>query len=127
MKSDERILGDGDFVAEILSKTKESFERCYALKAGGVDVPVSADDPGAQENFEAWKVLSKFEKPFITMFSDSDLITHGGERVFQRRIPGAKDQNHVAIKGGGHFLQEDCGEEFSRMIVDSMSRTSSGD
>ena len=78
MKSDERILGDGDFVAEILSKTKESFERCYALKAGGVDVPVSADDPGAQENYEAWKVLSKFEKPFITMFSDSDLITHGG-------------------------------------------------
>ncbi len=38
MKSDERILGDGDFVSEILSRTEESLERRYALKAGGVDI-----------------------------------------------------------------------------------------
>jgi REP-associated tyrosine transposase len=38
MKSDERILGDGDFVSEILSKAEESLERRYALKAQGVDV-----------------------------------------------------------------------------------------
>ena len=38
MKSDERILGEGDFVSEILTKSEESFERRYALKAGGIDV-----------------------------------------------------------------------------------------
>ena len=38
MKSDERILGDGDFVSEILSKSEESFERHYALKANGIDI-----------------------------------------------------------------------------------------
>ena len=38
MKSDERILGDGDFVSDILSKAEESLERRYALKAGGVDI-----------------------------------------------------------------------------------------
>ncbi|MFH1146397.1 MAG: transposase, partial [Pseudomonadota bacterium] len=38
MKSDERILGDGEFVSEILSRTEESLERRYALKAGGVDI-----------------------------------------------------------------------------------------
>ena len=38
MKSDERILGDGDFVSDILSKAEESFERRYALKACGVDI-----------------------------------------------------------------------------------------
>lgn len=87
-------------------------------------VPITPDDPAAQANREAWKVLSKFEKPFITMFSDSDPVIRGGERVFQSRIPGAKDQPHIAIKGGGHFLQEDCGAEFSRMIVNFISQTS---
>jgi putative transposase len=38
MKSDERILGDGDFVSDILSKAEESLEKRYALKAGGVDI-----------------------------------------------------------------------------------------
>ena len=38
MKSDERILGDGEFVVELLSKTKESFEQRYALKSAGVDL-----------------------------------------------------------------------------------------
>jgi len=37
-KSDERILGDGEFVGRILAKSKESFERQYILKAQGVDV-----------------------------------------------------------------------------------------
>ena len=90
-------------------------------------VPVTPDDPATQANREAWKVLSEFKKPFITMFSDGDPITRGGERIFQRRIPGAKDQPHITVKGGGHFLQEDCGAEFSTMIVNFISRTSKAD
>ncbi len=38
MKSDERILGDGDFVEGILSDTKEKFERHYAIKRRGYDL-----------------------------------------------------------------------------------------
>ncbi|MFZ5569934.1 MAG: transposase [Thermodesulfobacteriota bacterium] len=38
MKSDERILGDGDFVSEILSRSKEAFERRYALEVNGIDL-----------------------------------------------------------------------------------------
>lgn len=37
-KSDERILGQSDFVGQILSKSNEAFERRYALKARGVDI-----------------------------------------------------------------------------------------
>jgi hypothetical protein len=37
VKSDERILGDSDFVKKILSQTDEAFERRYALKTRGVD------------------------------------------------------------------------------------------
>ncbi len=38
LKSDERILGDGDFVSEILLQAEESFERRTALRAAGLDL-----------------------------------------------------------------------------------------
>lgn len=34
----------------------------------------------------------------------------------QKVIPGAKGEDHVTLKGG-HFLQEDCGEEFAEVIL----------
>lgn len=86
-------------------------------------VPVAPDDPAAQANRQAWEVLSGFEKPFLTAFSDGDPITRGGEQIFQKRVPGAKDQPHTVIKGAGHFLQEDRGEEFARVVIDFMIKT----
>jgi putative transposase len=38
MKSDERILGDSDFVLEVLSKAEEVMEEKCNLKASGVDI-----------------------------------------------------------------------------------------
>ena len=69
-------------------------------------------------NRKAWKVLSEFDKPFLTTFSDSDPITSGGEKVFQKRIPGAKGQPHTIIKHAGHFLQEDASEQLATLIND---------
>ena len=86
-------------------------------------VPITPDDPASKANREAWKVLSQFEKPFVTMFSDGDPITRGGERIFQKLVPGAKGQPHTIIKGGGHFLQENRGKEFAQAVVDFISRT----
>ena len=67
-------------------------------------------------NRKAWKVLGKFDKPFLTAFSDSDPITSGGEKVFQKRVPGAKGQPHTIIKNAGHFLQEDASEQLATLI-----------
>lgn len=86
-------------------------------------VPTSADDPALPANKKAWEVLSKFEKPFLTTFSDGDPVTAGGDRNLQKRIPGAKGQPHTTIKDAGHFLQEDKGEELARVIVDFMAGT----
>lgn len=88
-------------------------------------VPASPDDPAAAANRKAWDVLKAFDKPFLTAFSDSDPITRGGEHVFQKLIPGAQGQSHVVIKGGGHFIQEDCGEELAHVVVDFIHRTGS--
>jgi haloalkane dehalogenase len=32
-------------------------------------------------------------------------------------VPGAKDQKHITIKGAGHFLQEDKGEELAAVVI----------
>ena len=85
-------------------------------------VPISPDDPAAPANRKAWKVFSNFEKPFLTAFSDHDPVTAGGDKVLQKLIPGAQGQPHTTINGGGHFLQEDCGEEFARVVVDFMTK-----
>ena len=55
---------------------------------------------------------------------DSDPITGGGDRVFRTRVPGAADQAHVTIEGGGHFLQEDRGAELGAVLVDFIAATS---
>lgn len=87
-------------------------------------VPMSTDDPATPDNLRAWEVLGSFTKPFLTAFSDADPITHGGERVLQRQIPGAKGQPHTTIAGGGHFLQEDRGPQFARVVADFIASTS---
>jgi len=80
-------------------------------------VPTSPDDPAAAANRAAWDVLRTFDRPFLTAFSDEDAITRGGDRVFQRDIPGCAGQPHTTITGGGHFLQEDRGEELARVVA----------
>ncbi len=81
-------------------------------------VPISPDDPAAPANRKAWEVLDRWQKPFLCAFSDFDPITRGGNKAFQARVPGTKGQPHTTIAGGGHFLQEDKGEELAQVIVD---------
>jgi haloalkane dehalogenase len=86
-------------------------------------VPASPDDPAAAANRLPWAAPEKWEKPFLTAFSDEDPVTRGGERVLQSRIPGTRGQPHTTIEGAGHFLQEDKGEELARVVVDFISAT----
>lgn len=85
-------------------------------------VPISEAMDGAADNKKAWQVLSKWNKPFLTCFSDSDPVTGGLDKQFQKMIPGCKGQPHVTVKGGGHFLQEDCYQEIAEIIVDFCAR-----
>ena len=87
-------------------------------------VPTSPDDPSSESNRKSWEALSGFTKPFLTAFSDSDPVTRGGDLVFQKRIPGAQGQPHTTIKGAGHFLQEDKGEEFAEVVIDFILKKS---
>jgi haloalkane dehalogenase len=87
-------------------------------------VPTSPDDPAAAANRAAWDVLRRFDKPFLTAFSDQDQITRGGDRAFQEAVPGCAGQPHTTITGGGHFLQEDKGDELATVVADFVKVTS---
>ncbi|MDN6275389.1 haloalkane dehalogenase [Psychrobacter sp.] len=80
-------------------------------------VPITTDDPATEDNRAAWRTLSKWDKPFITLFSDSDPVTAGGDRIMQKLIPGTQNQAHTIIADGGHFLQEDQGENLAALLI----------
>jgi haloalkane dehalogenase len=86
-------------------------------------VPITPDDPASAPNRKAWEVLSKWEKPFLCTFSDSDPITKNADKALLSRVPGTKGQPHVTIAQGGHFLQEDKGEELATIIVSWLKRS----
>jgi len=71
------------------------------------------------KNRKVWeKVLTKWNKPFLTAFSDRDPITRGNDKYFQKMVPGAKSREHITIRDAGHFLQEDKSEELSHLILE---------
>ncbi|ATQ42401.1 haloalkane dehalogenase [Caulobacter mirabilis] len=84
-------------------------------------VPVTPEHGSVAENQAAWQVLERFEKPFLTAFSDGDPITRGGEALFQARVAGAKGQPHVTLPGG-HFLQEDAPDQIVEVIDGMITR-----
>ncbi len=86
-------------------------------------VPTRPDDPAAPANRAAWEGLTRFDKPFLTAFSNGDPITGGGDRVFQELVPGARGMPHTTLAGGGHFLQEDVGPELARVVLDLIAST----
>lgn len=81
-------------------------------------VPARPDDPASNANRDAWKVFGRWEKPFLTCFSNRDPITRGGDKPWQAHVPGAREQAHTVIRNAGHFLQEEKGPELAAVLKD---------
>jgi haloalkane dehalogenase len=88
-------------------------------------IPTDIDMAGAAENRRTWTFLSRWQKPFVTAFSDSDPATAAWAPVFQRRIPGAQGREHPVIPGAGHFLQEEQGAALAAVVADTVNALSS--
>ncbi len=86
-------------------------------------VPTEPDDPERQNNERAWELFRRWDKPFLTLFSNRDPVTRGGHKVWQKEVPGAQGQAHATIRGAGHFLQEDKGVEVAAVVVAFMQAT----
>jgi haloalkane dehalogenase len=81
-------------------------------------VPTAPDDPATEANRAAWGALSRWDRPFLVAFSDSDPITGAMAPVLRRNIPGAVGLEHPVIEHAGHFLQEDADEELGRVVAE---------
>jgi haloalkane dehalogenase len=79
-------------------------------------VPTETDHPSAQKMLEVRDALTRWERPALVLFSDSDPVfsVEAAERM-AARIPGAGSAEIVT--GAGHFLQEDKGDEIAERIV----------
>lgn len=80
-------------------------------------VPTEDDAPGAEAMRAVADALSRWEKPALIAFSDSDPVfphPKSGD-AFVERIPGARPQ--VTIAGAAHFLQEDEGGQIAQEIL----------
>jgi haloalkane dehalogenase len=84
-------------------------------------VPTSEEMAGATEMRAVSDALSRWDKPALVAFSDSDPVfpfPRSGE-VFAELIPTAGEQ--VRIEGAAHFLQEDRGQEIADEMISFMS------
>ena len=86
-------------------------------------IPTTPDEPAAVANQRAWEVLVELDLPFLCAFSDGDPITGGMGPILAKLMPGAADRGHPTIRGAGHFLQEDAGEELGRLVAQFVQST----
>lgn len=80
-------------------------------------VPNSTNDPASAACIAAKDSLAKFEKPFLTVFGKADPVLGKADKPMRELVPGSKGQPHDRIYGG-HFVQEDCGEELAQRLID---------
>lgn len=80
-------------------------------------VPTREDDPAVPANRAAWESLGRWHKPFLCVFGKNDPILGRADAPLIEHVPGARGQPHQRI-WGGHFIQEDRGEELARILKD---------
>ncbi|KAA0155442.1 hypothetical protein FNF29_01817 [Cafeteria roenbergensis] len=90
-------------------------------------VPTEPDSVDAVTNRACWRVLATYRRPWLCAFSDGDPITAGADLVIREAVPGcrAAGVHHCTIRGGGHFLQEDRGEELAAAVASFVEETAS--
>jgi haloalkane dehalogenase len=95
---------------------------CAGPRAMPTLVPTSPDDPATPANRSAWATLCASTTPMLIAFSDGDPITGAMAPIFQREMRGAQGIDHPQIRGAGHFLQEDAGQELAEHIAAFLAR-----
>ncbi len=79
-------------------------------------VPTEIDHPSAAKMLDVRAALEHWDRPTLVLFSDSDpIFSTDAARRLASRIPGAGPAE--IVKGAGHFLQEEKGEEIAERIA----------
>jgi haloalkane dehalogenase len=81
------------------------------------------DNAQLPDNWTAWQTVKRFDRPFLTIFSDGDQVARGSEKRFIEEVKGCAGQPHVLLEGGSHFLQEDIPEAFLGALLPWLEAT----
>ncbi|MGB0998372.1 MAG: haloalkane dehalogenase [Pseudomonadales bacterium] len=76
----------------------------------------------AQKSLADWQALQTFDKPFLTVFGQFDMLV-GSEKTQNtliENVPGAAGLPHDRIPAG-HFIQESQGPEMARRLIEFMA------
>jgi haloalkane dehalogenase len=86
-------------------------------------LPLSPEDPGAAKGQEVADALRGDDRPALLMWGDSDpvLPLEPVGRKVQSLFPTAEAL--TVIHDGGHFVQEDQGDEIGALIADWLAHT----
>lgn len=81
-------------------------------------VPITPEHGSVAENLAAWAVFDLWDKPFLTLWCPGDFVLGALGQEFIDRVPGAAGQPHQQFEPGGHFLQDDRGEDVVAALID---------
>jgi haloalkane dehalogenase len=123
-----RVL-QGATVSELSSDVLAAYDAPFpdiTYKDGALQfpllVPITEDAEALPHMRKAAAAFESWHKPTLVMFSDKDPVTGGGDKYFRKLIPSAAQEPEITIHDGGHFLQEDKGEEIAGHIVEFIKR-----
>jgi haloalkane dehalogenase len=80
-------------------------------------VPITPEHSGVAENKAAWATYEQWTKPFLTLACPGDPVLGQLHHEFVERVPGATGQPHQEFEPGGHFLQDDRGDDVAAALI----------
>ena len=80
-------------------------------------LPTRYDNPMLVDNFKARQKLAAFDKPFLCLYSDKDIVAPNGHQSVRPFIPAAAQREPVILSGGSHFLVEDMHDDYAAALL----------
>lgn len=80
-------------------------------------LPFLPDGPAVPANRAAWEKLGSWEKPVLTLFTESFAGSAMGPELILNHIPGAQSQPHRLLENSSFYVVEEQPVEIARHIV----------
>jgi len=87
-------------------------------------LPTRFDNPMLVDNFRAREQLTDFDKPFLCLFSEKDIVAPRGYESVRPFIAGASRRDPIILRDGSHFLLEDIPQEYGDTLLEFLQEIS---
>jgi haloalkane dehalogenase len=95
----------------------EDYSSAAGLRAFPTLGPLDPDDLDAADNRAAWYALSRYRRPFATVFGAQDPLMSHWQAILRDLVPGSRFAPHVTINDAGMLVPEDAPGQLADVIV----------